>query len=109
MNRAAYTEAQLIADLRATFPGLPANPLADLAYADMDCGICTSADSNAAFADGEPLFISSSQHADGYDGGVHEGFTEWLQSRGWYVESYDGAVMFILPIEVVPCLAGEWK
>lgn len=96
MSKEFPSEAALIADLKATFPGLPVRPLREFGNKHYRHGVWTGAGSGCAFSDGEPLFIS--WHADGYDGGVHEGFSAWLESRGWYVENYDGATLFIVPI-----------
>ena len=39
--------------------------------------------------DGLPIFDQLSYGEEGYDGGVHEGFTRWLEDRGWYLECED--------------------
>ena len=39
--------------------------------------------------------------AEEYDGGVHQGFTAWLENRGWYLECCDGETYLAYPISVV--------
>ena len=88
----------LIHELAAKFPVLRVRPLADFGIDGLDFGAWTHTESGAVFHDGLPLFVSSSLSEPGYDGGVHQGFTAWLDSRGWYIENYDGLTIFIVPI-----------
>lgn len=91
-------ESELIADLKATYPGLHVRPLREFGsdYKEM-IGVWTGGEGD--MPDGLPIFNSLVHSTDeGYDGGVHDGFTEWLEFRGWYIENYDGQVMFIIPI-----------
>ena len=92
------SEAALIADLRATFPGLPARPVREFGLRGFDHGVWTGND-GAVMPDGEPIFDCLQLGlVDGYDGGIHEAFTAWLELRGWYIENYDGATFLIIPI-----------
>ena len=95
------SEEALLADLRATFPGLPARPVREFGVRIFHHGVWTG-DSCAVMPDGLPVF---DQHGceDGYDGGIHEAFTAWLELRGWYIENYDGATFLIIPIALAVC------
>lgn len=92
------SETALIADLQSSFPGLSVRPLREFGADGFDYGVWTGVDSAARFADGSPLFVSPCFCADEYDGGIHTGFSAWLDARGWYIENYDGATLFIVPI-----------
>lgn len=96
-------ESALIADLKATFPGLPVRPISEYGLPEFTHGVWTGSGTNANFTDGLPLFIDWQDWF--YDGGVHEGFTAWLESRGWYIENHDGETMFIIPIASARALA----
>ncbi|MFT3720401.1 hypothetical protein [Pseudorhodoferax sp.] len=84
----------MIADLKATYPGIHARPLAEFGYKPCQHGVWTGGE--AALADGEPIFCSlACPDPDRYDGQVHHAFIAWLDRRGWFVENYDGQVFFI--------------
>jgi hypothetical protein len=64
--------------------------------------------------DGLPIFNHLRMHGDSqdpsdgsYDGGVHDGFTAWLEARGWYVENYDGETHLVIPIAYATELGSE--
>lgn len=84
-------EATLIADLRATYPGLHVRPLReyyrDGHYMKDTAGAWVGGE--ACMPDGLPIFDQLSYGEEGYDGGVHEGFTIWLEDHGWYLECED--------------------
>jgi hypothetical protein len=103
MNSVLPCQHQLIAEMKATFPGIHARPLAEFGLAGSDYGVWTGMDGLVTMGD-EPIFLDACLHADGYDGGIHEGFLAWLESRGWYVENYDGATLFIIPIAFATAL-----
>lgn len=87
-------EAELIAELKATFPGIQARPLAEFRHKSCQHGVWTGGD--ATMADGEAIFSPlSCNDPDYYDGQVHRAFAAWLARRGWFVENYDGQVFFI--------------
>lgn len=90
------TEEALIANLIATFPGLHARPLCEFGAAGWDYGVWTGGE--ADMPDGLPIFSTLMQGEDTHDGGVHTGFTSWLEARGWYLECYDGGTYFIVPV-----------
>ena len=97
------SEAALFADLRATFPSLPARPVREFGLRAFDHGVWTGID-GAVMPDGLPIFDSMQHGFDGgYDGGIHEAFTAWLELRGWYIENYDGATFLIIPIALAVC------
>ena len=97
MTKNLPSESALIADLKATFPGLFVRPLREFGAAGFDYGAWTGIDGAAQFADGTPLFVSPCFCADEYDGDIHAGFSTWLDARGWYIENYDGTTLFIVP------------
>jgi len=90
------TQQELLADMHATFPGLFAKPGIEFGkgYAD---AIWTGGE--ALMPDGHPIFWDLGD--DGYDGGVHQGFTAWLETRGWYLERYDESAFLAYPIAIV--------
>jgi hypothetical protein len=88
------SESALITELKATFPGIHARPLAEFGYKPCRHGVWTGGE--AALADGELIFSSlCCNDPDYYDGQVHHAFIAWLDQRGWVVENYDGHVFFI--------------
>jgi hypothetical protein len=98
------SESALIADLKSTYPDLHVRPLREFGkdYRDWS-GVWTGGPGD--MPDGLPIFDDLRYHGDSddpadgsYDGGVHDGFTAWLESRGWYIENYDGETMHIIPI-----------
>ena len=52
-----------------------------------------------AMPDGMPIFFSLANGEPPYNGSVHEAFEAWLDRRGWYVETYDGATHHLRPVE----------
>jgi hypothetical protein len=96
MERTGASEAALIADLVATFPGIHARPLREFGAAGFDQGVWTGGE--ALMPDGLPIFSPLMQGEDTHDGGVHTGFTAWLEARGWYLENYDGGTYMIVPL-----------
>ena len=109
MDMQLPSESALIADLQSSFPELFIRPLREFGnrYKHMT-GVWTGKNS-AAFADGMPLFCHSSCEDESYDGGVHEWFLDWLESRGWYIEFYDEETLFIVPIALVTDHESEKK
>lgn len=98
MNSTLPSESALITDLKSTYPGLHVRPISEFGkdYKDW-IGVWTGGPGD--MPDGLPIFNSLIHSTDeGYDGGVHDGFMAWLDSRGWYIENYDGMTMFIIPI-----------
>jgi hypothetical protein len=91
------TEDQLIADLRATYPGFFARPLREFGeeYRDRE-GVWTGGEDGLCMPDGLPIFSHFFYGEDTHDGDVHIGFSKWLEARGWYVENYDGATYHIV-------------
>ena len=113
MNQELPSESKLMADMDATFPGLFKRPLREFGkdYTNM-IGAWTGGPGD--MPDGLPIFNSLRYHGDSqdpsdgsYDGGVHDGFTAWLESRGWYVENYDGATYLVIPIAYAAELESE--
>ena len=98
MHKNFPSESALIADLKSAFPGLHIRPLREFGASGFDCGVWTGMDSAVLFSDGKPMFLPAPVSVDGYDGGIHDGFTAWLDARGWYVENYDGETLFIVPV-----------
>lgn len=97
MHKNSPSESALIADLKSAFPGLHIRPLREFGASGFDHGVCTGMDGAAQFSDGTPLFLTVPSEEDGYDGGIHTGFSAWLDARGWYIENYDGETLFIVP------------
>lgn len=89
-------EPELLADLLATYPGIHARPLREFGAAGWEHGVWTGGD--ALMPDGLPIFSTLMQGEETHDGGVHTGFTAWLEARGWYLECYDGGTYFIVPL-----------
>ena len=107
MNKEFPNEATLIAEMKATFPGLMARPVREFGLQGFNHGAWTGGPGN--MPDGLPIF-DPLQHGvdDGYDGGVHEGFTAWLERRGWYLENYDGSAYLAIPILQAQQLGAAW-
>ena len=97
MNR-RFTEAQMLADLRITFPTLWTRPLREFGKDFKREGVWTGEDV-AAMPDGMPIFFSLANGEPPYNGFVHEAFEAWLDRRGWCVETYDGGTHHLLPVE----------
>ena len=96
------SEATLIADLRATYPGLHVRPLREYGVRWQESvGVWTGGPGD--MPDGLPIFNDLAYGAVHYDGGVHEGFTAWLDTRGWYMECEDAGTYMIVPI-----LSAQW-
>lgn len=93
----ACSEIELIADMKATYPGIHARPGAEFAK-DYTGTVWTGGEVN--MPDGMPIF-GYLYGEDDYDGGVHVGFTAWLEHRGWYLENYDGQTFLAYPISAV--------
>lgn len=103
MSKEFPSEANLISDMKATFPGLHVRPAREFGLKGYNHGVWTGGPGD--MPDGLPVFDSvrfpgdSEDPADGrYDGGVHEGFIAWLEERGWHVENIDGETFLIIPI-----------
>lgn len=93
MKKKEYTEDALIADMKATFPGLMARH--GIEFSSKYPGtVWTGGEGD--MPDGLPIFAHWSD-AEEYDGGVHRGFTAWLENRGWYLENYDGVTFLAYP------------
>lgn len=90
------SEETLIADLLATFPGIHARPLREFGAKGWTHGVWTGGE--ARMPDGLPVFSDIAYADDTYDGGVHTGFSAWLEARGWYLERYDELAFFIVTI-----------
>lgn len=82
------TGDQLLADMKATFPGIFARPLREFGtqYRSEE-GVWTGGD-NIRMPDGVRIFGDYDNPATG-EFGIHTGFEKWLENRGWYIESYD--------------------
>lgn len=91
------TESELIADMKATYPGIHARPGVEFSK-DFAGTVWTGGE--VEMPDGMPVFAHLCGEDD-YDGGVHVGFTAWLERRGWYLENYDGATFLAYPISAV--------
>ena len=91
------SEESLITDLRATFPGLRVRPRREYGgyWQGMD-GAWTGGPGD--MPDGLPIFNDLAYGEVDYDGGVHVGFTAWLEQRGWYMECEDAGTYMIVPI-----------
>ena len=91
-------EAQMLGDLRATFPLLWTKPLRDfgVAYRQRE-GVWTGG-CGTVMPDRLPIFASVAIAEPEYNGCVHRGFEDWLDRRGWYVETYDGETHHLLPV-----------
>lgn len=105
--RPAHTQAQMLADLRATYPKLKAVPLGDWAGPEWESsgGIRVACDDDVLMPDGLPIITSSSwisQEYEEFDGPMHSAFWSWLDVRGWYYENYDGMTLFLLPASLIP-------
>lgn len=97
-----YTEDELIADLKATYPGIHARPGREFKD-DLDGMVWTGGE--AEMPNGHAIFDGCSYGED-YDGYVHIGFTHWLEKRGWYLEHYDGGVFLACQIKRAKNLGG---
>ena len=93
----------LLADLKATFPGIFARPLGDFGAQGWGHGVWTGAD-GTTMPDGLPIFSNLMEGEETHDGGVHTAFLAWLEARGWYVETWDGETHLIVPIALAEAL-----
>lgn len=89
-------ETQLLAEMKATFPGIHARPLKEFGATGFTYGVWTGGE--ALMPDDWPIFTTLHANEPEYDGGVHRAFTAWLESRGWYLECYDYGTYMALPI-----------
>lgn len=88
------SEAALIADLKATYLGIVARPIAEFGYRPCQHGVWTGGE--AVMPDGLQIFCDiSTADPEQYDGHVHRAFVQWLDQRGWLIEAHDSDVFFI--------------
>ena len=87
----------MLNDLRVTFPSLRTSPLREFGPEFQREGVWTGQDTPHVMPDGDPIFDDLANGEEPYDGRVHQGFTAWLDRRGWYVETYDGVTHFLVP------------
>lgn len=83
------TKTQLVADIRVTFPKIVCMERDDCMSGQRKWMI--SGEQSVVMPDGLPAF-SDWQHyseMDTHDDGVHCGFANWLEYRGWYLERED--------------------
>lgn len=103
IDRSAWpSEAELLSELRATFPHLETvRPLSDLQLPGYDHGawIC---DRSACMSDAKRIFLAPTEAGDseppGYTCFVHDGFLAWLEQRGWHVETCDYGSYMVVPL-----------
>jgi len=100
-------EQQLIADMKATFPGIFARPLRDFSenYGNTD-GVWTGGD-DIRMPDGKRMF-GAFEDAESDEFGIHKGFIAWLECRGWYIESWDSLTHHIVRLPTAEDIA-RWK
>lgn len=90
-------DEQLIADLRATFPGIHARPALEYGVKDFQDGVWVAGE--ACMPDGLPIFCDlACADPDHYNGLVHHAFEAWLQARGYDLECWDAGVYFAVPL-----------
>lgn len=88
------SEAALIADLKATFPGVTARPAAEYGVPSISHGAWVGGE--PMMPDGMPMFSTLvCSDPDFYDGAVHHAFIAWLLHRGWCIEEYDVSAFLI--------------
>ena len=80
------TKAQLIADIRVTFPTIRA-AMREECISKLSTWMI-GGESSVVMPDGAPVF-SDDFDLETHDGGVHTGFSMWIESRGWYLERQD--------------------
>lgn len=87
LTRPAIDPLVLIGQLNSTFPGIWARLL------EREAGLPPNVQvlGYALMPDGYPIFSEIFCDQPEYDGALHEGFSAWLELRGWYVEPYDAA------------------
>lgn len=91
---------ELMEQLRTNFPNLYVRMSGKL-FSDRGT-LWTGVHHDHVFHDGKQIFMDdSSGPIAGYDGGVHCGFTAWLEARGWYLENHDGESYVICAIDDV--------
>lgn len=89
---------QMIADIELAFPGAFVRPLEQFTTAYGPEGRWLQFAGNRGEIGGEPIYCSTADGEEPYDGYLHTGFIEWLANRGWGHECYDGESYFLLPI-----------
>lgn len=91
------TEAELIADLKATFPGIYARPVREYGQPEYQEGVWVAGE--ACMPDGLPIFrMSCSADPDHYNGYAHHAFEAWLETRGYLLECWDVDTHFAIPV-----------
>ena len=81
------TKAQLIADIRVTFPTIRA-AMREECISKLSTWMI-GGESSAVMPDGLPVFSDWQHYSETHDGGVHCAFASWLEFRGWYLERHD--------------------
>lgn len=89
----ALTKKAIFNEIATTFPRLCASEKDDYIRIGSEVGF---------FTDGPLLF--NDLCPKGYDGGVNDLFTKWLEDRGWYLENYDGQIFMLFPIHAAQSL-----
>lgn len=92
----ALTDEALIADLLATFPGIMARPIAEYKAPGYVDGAWIGGE--ATMPDGLPMFSTLYYGEPEFDGGIHTALIEWIEARGYYLETYDHGTYFALPV-----------
>lgn len=91
------SEARLLVELQEAFPGIFARPLREFSATGPQYGVWAGGE--ATSKGGLPLFYPyECPDPRIYNGRVHLRLERFLEARGWYVEDYDGATFFILPV-----------
>lgn len=90
------SDAQLIADLQATFPGIWAKPAAQYGRAEYQHGVWVSGEATIGDL---PIFCYVSPDPDDYNGTVLHAFEAWLQARGYELDCWDYGVYFAVPVQ----------
>lgn len=82
------TKGQLLADIKATFPGVNVMFRKSCCEENPPSWMIAAGD-DAFMPDGLPIVSSFFNGEDTHDGEVHTAFTAWLENRGWYLERED--------------------
>ena len=90
------TDAQLIADLEATFPGVWAKPAVEYGLDSFKEGVWVAGE--APMPDGLPMFSTLCYDLEEFNGYVHSGLESWLKERGFELVCWDADVHFAVPL-----------
>jgi hypothetical protein len=90
------TDQELIADLRASFPGIHAEHARQYGIPQYEQGVWIGGE--AVMPDQSEIFCTlACSDPDIYNGRVHHAFEAWVEKRGYSLDCYDHGTYFAVP------------